>query len=286
MAPVVIVTDSSACLPDSAVRHPSLSVLPIAIVLPDREVLDSPGAAPAVHRALAGDQPIKSYPPSPIKYLQALPDHRGQAALVLTPAAEFTVMFHNASVAASLADCDVEVIDTRTAAAAQGLVVLEVLRALDQGATLTKLAVVARMAARRAELVATLPSLVSLQHSGRVPAPALELASDGGFQPVFRFRQGAVLPALPAGGVEPDPAAALRAVTAAWQSLGGPGAAESVVFHAGAEIQARRLQDLLSSAAGSARRPVPTTIVPFSPAMAVHTGAGCVGVCWLAPAAD
>ena len=55
-----------------------------------------------------------------------------------------------------------------------------------------------------------------------------------------------------------------------WRSGTGP----ALVFHAAEERLARRLASLLP---GRAR------VVPFSPAMAIHTGPGWIGVAWLEP---
>jgi fatty acid-binding protein DegV len=232
------------------------------------EVPDGPDAADLVYEALAAETLVKSSPPSALDYLQAIESDGYEAAVVLTPAAEFTVMHRNATVAARISVRSVDVVDTRTAAAAQGLVTLAALEALEAGLAASGVAAAAREAARRTDLIATLPTVASIQRSGRVPAPALEPAVHRGPQPLFRFCDGAVIP-LGEAGPDIDPLEALRDE---WMRAGGHDAEGSFVFHAAQEAEALRLRHLLGSS---------NEIVPFSPAMAVHTGPGCVGVAWV-----
>ena len=64
----------------------------------------------------------------------------------------------------------------------------------------------------------------------------------------------------------------LAVVHDAWARTGGPDSSASCVFHAGVPERARALRARLTG-----REPV----IPFSPAMAIHTGPGVVGVAWL-----
>jgi hypothetical protein len=82
----------------------------------------------------------------------------------------------------------------------------------------------------------------------------------------FRFRDGTVMP-LPRDG--DDPLDLLRGV---WTRNVGTDASASCVFHAGAPDRAESLRSRLTG-----REPV----IPFSPAMAIHTGPGVVGIAWL-----
>src|SRR5579884_3160150 len=120
-----IVTDSSACLPPRVARELGVRIVPIGIVFGQGDDARDDTVDPErVHRALARHQPVKSVPPSALDYLSAIEaSPEGHDVVVLTPATEFTVMCRTAQLAAGLADRPVEVVDTRTAASAQGLVV-------------------------------------------------------------------------------------------------------------------------------------------------------------------
>lgn len=260
MARATIVTDSSACVPPPAEE---VRVVPIAIRTLHGEMHDGePGAAERVYRALRAGEQVKSSAPSPLEYLAAV--ERATSALIVTPAAEFTGMHRSATLAADLADVPIEVLDCRSAAAAQRLVVEEAAEAAKDG--LDAAVAAAREASARVDLVATLDSLEHVRRSGRVPAVAVGLARRLHIRPVFRLRDGHVLRL----GVPRSEEAALDRVAAEWRSRGGPGG-RSVIFHAAAPDRAAALAALLEV----------STICEFSPSMGIHTGPGVIGVAWL-----
>lgn len=268
MGRVAVVTDSSACLPRSLAERLAIHVLPIGIHLESGDLHDGvDGAAEHVYEALSRDEPVKSSAPSPGEYLAAIEEADADGAVVITPAAEFTVMYRNACLAAELSTRPVSVIDSRTAAAAHGLVVLAACEAA--GRALPDVVRAAEDAARRADLVATLASVEFIRRSGRVPSVALELAERLGVRPVFRLREGKVRRL----GVPRSEEAALRRLHREWLAGGGR-AVRSAVFHAGRERQAAALGRLLGGA---------SLVTEFSPSMGIHTGPGVVGAAWLRP---
>jgi DegV family protein with EDD domain len=243
-------------------------VIPIAILIGDEEVSDSPDAAQRVYRAFAHDEPTKSAPPSLLEYLDAIDCSDCDDAVILTPAVEFTVMYRNARLAANMSRRHVEVVDTRTAAAGQGLVAAVAAEAIAAGASVSEVADAAREAAGRTELVAMLPDLVSIERSGHIPATALDQRAHQGGRPLFRFSDGSIVP-LGRPGPQWDAPSSLQA---AWLAAGGFDAERTLYFHAAQEDEAVRFRSYLGGQA---------PIVEFSPAMTVHTGIGCVGVAWL-----
>jgi len=260
---VLVVTDSSACLPPRVADRPHVRVLPIWILLEEGEFADGPETAPLVYAALAAGHQVRSNPPTAVEYVKAIEEGDFDAAVVITPAVEFTVMYRNASVARRLSTRPVEVVDCRTAAAAQSLVVLAVVDAVEGGASAAEAAGVAREVAARADLLAALPTMRAVEQNASLPDATPGRV--GAVMPsLFRFHEGTV---MHVGDVRPgvDPVDALR--QACDGSFG-----EALVFHAAEERLARRLAALL---------PGRTRVVPFSPAMAVHTGAGWIGVAWL-----
>jgi DegV family protein with EDD domain len=243
-------------------------VIPIAILIGDDELADGPDVASRVYDSFAQESSTKSAPPSLRDYLDAIESGDVDEALILTPAAEFTVMYRNARLAATMSRRRVEVVDTRTAAAGQGLVAAVAAEALLDGASAAEAGELARRAARRTELIAMLPDLTSIERSGHVPATALGTTASQRAQPLFRFKAGSIDP-LSGAGLARDPSAVLRAT---WENSGGPGAERSLFFHAAHPTAAEHFRRHLG-------RDDP--IVEFSPAMAVHTGIGCVGVAWM-----
>lgn len=266
---ISVVTDSSACLPADTVRGLDLRVLPIAIRTPSEELADGmPGASRRVYEALQRGEPVKSSAPTALEYLTAIEEAPGDAVVIITPAVEFTGMWGNAWAATDLAERPAVVVDSRTAAAAQGLVALEACEAAASG-SLQEVVATAEDAARRADLVASLPGVEHVRRSGRVPLVALNLAGRLGVRPVFRLHQGAVERL----GVPRSWAAARERMRREWT---GTASSRSAVFHAADPDAA----DELSLALGGVE-----LVTEFSPSMGIHTGPGVVGVAWLRPAA-
>jgi DegV family protein with EDD domain len=262
---VVVVTDSTACVEYHANDRvgADLRVVPVGLLFTDREAGDGDVDPADVYRRLGRGEAVKSHAPPPAAYLEAIEagDHAG--ALVLTPAHEFTVMAHNARVAADLVSRPTVVVDTRTAAAGQGLVVRAALAAARAGAALDEVSAVARDAAARVELVAAILDSSQLEHSGHVH-PSARRAQPQAM--IARFRAGQVVPLAAAG----DP---LRAVATAWRR--GRGDADTtLVFHSAQASRADQLRRLVA-----ATEPV----LACSAAMGAHVGPGLVGVAWLTP---
>ena len=243
-------------------------MIPIVILIGDDELADGPDVAATVYRSFSDEAPTKSAAPSLRDYLDAVESGDFDEALILTPAAEFTVMYRNARLAATMSRRHVVVVDTRTAAAGQGLITSVAAEALKSGASAEEAAELAQRAALRTELVAMLPDLTSIERSGHVPATALGTTAAQRAQPLFRFSAGSIDP-LSGAGPDTDASLALRVT---WEASGGPGAERTLFFHAAHLAEAQRFRQLLG-------RNDP--IVEFSPAMTVHTGIGCVGVAWM-----
>ena len=263
----ILVTDSSACLPQ---LEADATLLPLRIRFPGEEVTDGHVARERIVAALRRGDAVKTCPPSPADYLLAIERAGADEAIVLTPAAEFTVMYRNAQVAARHASIPVRVVDVRTAAAGHGLVAQATAVRLATGIDAATAAGIAADAASRVELVATIDSVEHLSRGGRVPSNTFSVAARRGVQPVFRLTRGEVQPvAIPR---EAD--GAVDQLVALWRAGQGADAAETVVMHAGREEEAAALAATLDG---------PAMVVPFSPAMTVHTGPGVLGVAWLRP---
>jgi len=268
MAHTLVVTDSSACLPAALQRRPGLRLVPIRIELVDGEGLDGELDPRRVWRALRRGEGVKTRAPSVLDYLLAVEETGFDATVVVTAGSAFTGMHDHALRAAAMSARPVLVVDSGTAAAAQGLVVAAAHAAAATGASAAEVAAAAAEAASRVDLVATLPGVASLERSGHVPAAVLDTARRCEPSPLFRLVDGELVP----GDLSPpDP---IAAIADAWAASGAAASDPATVFHADAPVAARRLRAALGPH---------TTTVRFTLAMAVHTGPGVVGAAWLRP---
>jgi fatty acid kinase fatty acid binding subunit len=272
---VALITDSSGRLPAPEFGRFDITVLPIQVQIGSEEFRDGVDLERSkLYRAIESEIPVKSSAPSPLDYLDAIERAEDAPVVIITPATEFTTMYRNARLGAELAGRPVTVVDSRSATAGHGLVVLAAAEARQAGGGLDDIVAASEDAASRTELLASLESLTFLQQSGRVPSLAVGLANQLGVRPVFRMRQG-VVERL---GLPRREDAALSRLVKAWRALGGPHAPRSAVFHAGRPERAQRLTEELGV--------MPAFATEFSAAMAIHTGPGVVGVAWLRPAAE
>ena len=268
---VALITDASACIPPRHLPRLDVRIVPIMVQLGNDEFRSGVDLEEArLFRALEQGVAVKSAAPSPLDYMDAIEEAGDRPTVIITPATEFTRMYRNALLAAELSGRPVAVVDSRSATAGHGLVVLAAAEARDAGGQQDDVVAAAEEAAGRTELVACLETLEYLRQSGRVPALALGLANHLGVRPVFRLRDGtAERLAIPR-----SEQAALARIVKEWRSGGGPEGQRTAVFHAARPERAEELGRMLGDV---------SFITEFSAAMAIHTGPGVVGVAWLRP---
>jgi DegV family protein with EDD domain len=197
----------------------------------------------------------------------------GDGVVVLTIAQAMSSTHQAAQLAAREWPDRVQVVDTQTAAGAQGLVVLAAARRAREGGSVSDVVAEAERARATVRLVATLPSLDHLARSGRVPGVAAWAGRWLGLQPLFEFRNGGAHPLRPAR----SRAAAEDRMLALWRADMVPGAALHVAaMHALDPAAADRLLDAVRDQV----QPATAFVGSFGPVMVAHTGPGLVGLAW------
>ncbi|HET6794930.1 MAG TPA: DegV family protein [Acidimicrobiales bacterium] len=269
MTRTLVVTDSSACIPDGLAAGLGIGVVPLRIHLGSGATLSDmeEGARTAVYRAMEAGEEVKSSAPPPTEYLEAVEAGEATSAVIITPAVEFTAMYRSAAVACRLSARPCTVVDCRAVAAGQALIVAAAAEAAQGGARHDEVVRVAEDASRRSDMLAVVEGLSYLGRSGRVPSATVEKAGRRGTRSVFRVREGLV--ELVAATTSDDEA--VDRLLRHWRQSGGPRASASAVFHATVPDRAARLAGEVGT----------DLVTEFSPAMGVHTGPGVVGVSWL-----
>lgn len=272
---VTVVTDSAASLPEEMAARLDVAVVPMTLVLGGTSVPDDGQSVDDVLSRLAAGETVRTSAPSPGAFSQAIEQHRSSGGvLVVTVSANMSSSYESACIAARFpAEVPVRVLDSRTAAGGQGLVVLAAAQAAAVGSDLEGVEAVARLVAGRVRLVAALESLDQLARSGRVPGLAAWAGRSLGMRPIFEFRDGQVRPRRPA-----------FSRSAAFDRLLAPciagdeegGRLHAAVLHASAHNEASALAGRLCSAVEGAE----AFVAPFSSVMLAHTGPGLVGVAW------
>jgi len=270
---VAVVTDSAASLPEAVATEAKVTVVPMWLSFGSTSVRDGELSLEEVNTRLSNG--FSTSGPSPGEFVEAVTAaDRGDGVLVLTLSSAMSSTFATARLAAGMVEgARVTVLDTGTAAGAQGLVVLAAAAKAATGAPLEEVEAAARKASAEVRLVATLPNLEHLANSGRVPGAAAWAGRWLNLNPVFEFRGGRVRPLRPARGSR----SARQRILATWAATMVDGASLHVaVMHALDE------QDAETLLAEVRRRFEPATafVGSFSPVMVAHTGPGLVGLAW------
>ena len=267
---VTVITDSAAALPADVAEGFGVPVVPLWLHVGADSYRDGELALSDFLARL--DEPCSTAAPSPGEFAKAIETAAENGpVVVLTVAATMSSTYASALLASRQTSADVTIVDTRSAAGAQGLVVVAAARAAAKGASVDEIVGVARLVSERVRLVATVPDVTRLARSGRLPAAAGRLGARIGAQPMFELRKGRVRPMRPAF----SRAAALDRI--AERCAGGrPGGRLHVaVLHALDPDAAAVLVERVT-----ALEPATCVVGSFSPVMVAHTGGGLAGVAW------
>ena len=196
---VAVVADSSSCLPRHLLEKWSIHVVPHELVIDERTYEDGIDIEPAdFYQLLQKNQPIPTTSsPKPASFLNAFrcAGVTAESVVCITLSANFSATYDSARSAAQVAaqelpGCRFEVVDSKAAAGAEGLIALEAARAADNGADLD--GVVSRIEELIPEvnLLAFLDTLYYLGKSGRVPKVAAWAGSLLGIKPLTELKLG------------------------------------------------------------------------------------------------
>src|SRR3954465_14042002 len=127
---VTVVTDSAASIPPQLVDQLGIVVVPMSVIIGDTVYPDGQLGLDEVMARV--DEGVSTSGTNPGEFLQAIEPIDGDV-VVLTISAQMSSTFEAARTAANMSDGKARVIDTRTAAGGQGLVVLAAAEAAARG---------------------------------------------------------------------------------------------------------------------------------------------------------
>ena len=284
MPSVAIVTDSTSCLPQEEVERYSIEVVPVNLVHEGRVYRDGKDlTAEEFYRLLKKAKKLPTTSPaSPGDYLEVFRrvGEKARSILCISVSGKLSGMFDSARAAAELATdvlprTTIQVLDSGTAAMAQGFVVLAAARAARLGNNLQEVMEAATRIMPRVELVAVLDTLYYLARGGRVPMVAAWAASLLQIKPILMLSRGEV------GLLErvrTRKKAFSRLVEIMRERVGGKRPLHASVFHAQALEEARALGEEIVREF----QPQELYLTEFTPVMGVHAGPGVVGLAYYA----
>ncbi len=277
---VAIVTDSIACIPQEQVGKYAIEVVPIQVIFGDKAYRDGIDISPAEFYAML--RQAEKLPTTagslPGPFLEAYREASRRAGniLCITVSTKLSGLFNSARVAKEMAkealpDISIQVLDSGTAAAAQGLVVLAAARAAASGKGLAEVIETARTVMQRVNLLATLDTLHYLVKGGRIPKAAALAGSLLRIKPTLTLTEGEIRPLTNPRTTQGAIKCLLKIVK---QKANKEQPLHVAVMHADALDNAIALRNQISSQFDCAE----LFITEFTPVMGTHTGPGVIGV--------
>lgn len=270
---VTVVTDSAAALPaDIAAAH-GIAVVPLGLTIGGLAVQES---ALGLEELLARfDEGVKTSGPAPGDFAKAIEACQNGAGVVLvTLAKDLSSTYRSAVLGAGEAEGPVEIIDSRTAAGAEGLVALAAAEAAAAGLPLAEVKARALEVRSRVRLVGALDTLDYVVKGGHIPAAAGWAAKRLNVQPVIELRDGKVRPHRPSFSRE----ASLDRLLGYWRRTKVDGASlHLVAMHS--LLGTSHAESLLATVRDEVS-PATSFLSGFGTSLVAHTGPGLVGLAW------
>lgn len=270
---VVVITDSSACLPAELRRRWGIRQVPLHVLLDGADLLDGVDEVPDdIYRrenaSTAGAAPAELAS----GYAAALADSAGAGVVAVHLSAALSSTLGAAEQAAAQLGPQVRVIDSRSAAMGTGFVALAAARAAAAGADLDAVAAAAGAAVRRTRSYVVVHRLDNLRRSGRIGSAAAWLGTALSLKPLLMVDDGKLVLAQRIRTVGKATAAMIDRVC---QDVGDRPAAIAVHHVANPDGAAEVAAALAERLPGRQ----PAIITGLGPVLALHVGAGAVAVC-------
>ena len=299
---VAVICDSAAALDAELAQAHGITVVPMQLEIAGEPLEESDVAIDKLVERL--DDGIQTSAPSPGAFAVALesvgvaidgvgyvddpvdddrrdppgshPADRPAEAIICTVGQKLSSTYASAEAAVRLATHPdaVRIVDTGTAAGAEGLVVLAAAQAARQGLSLLAVAERAQDVASRVHLVAAVEQLTYLVRGGRVAPLAARTGTRLGMRLVFELHDGHARPLRPSFHLEAVFDQILAHVRRNRPPAGGT--LHVAALHSMRENQAR---DLLARVR-TEMEAVDAFVGGFGPVMVAHTGPGVIGLAW------
>jgi fatty acid kinase fatty acid binding subunit len=273
---VVVVTDSTAYLPDGLADELSVRVVPLQVVLGGRSGAEGSEVTPAqVAAALAAWVPVSTSRPTPAEfaavYREAL-EGGADGVVSLHLSRELSGTWDSARLAAAEVGAgSIRVVDSRSAAMGLGFAVLAAAEAAAKGGSREDVYAAAVGTAERTTTLFYVDTLEHLRRGGRIGAAQALLGTALSVKPILHVREGRIVPLEKVRTVSKG-IARLEALAVA---AAGDGPADVAVHHLAAAERAALLAERLRGRLPRVRRFYASEV---GAVVGAHVGPGVLGV--------
>ncbi|MDQ6932445.1 MAG: DegV family protein [Candidatus Eremiobacteraeota bacterium] len=278
LVPVAIVTDSTSDIDAASAADLRIDVVPLLVLFGERRYTDGAELTRADFYQKLRDEralPATSAPTSKM-FEEVFAGHvaagRDIVCVVLSPTFSGTINAARAA-AGQFSGAGIHVIDSKTVAAGLGLQVRRAAELAQAGASAPEVLRSLCRDRNAQHAFATLPDLSHAVRTGRVGRAAAMLGTLVKILPVFRIVDGKI---EHEAQVRTFGRARQVMIEATLQALPDPSVARIEVMHAAAPEEAMRLHEMLREKLPVAPRYL--GISEAGPVLAVHAGAGAVGI--------
>jgi DegV family protein with EDD domain len=271
--PVVVVTDSSARLPEALRRQWGIRQVPLHILVDGLDLRDGIDDVPDdIHDF--GEATTAAATPAELSevYRQALADSGGDGVVAVHLSAALSGTCGAAETTAVQIGPTIRVIDSKSTAMNTGFVALAAARAAAGGADLDAVAASAAAAVQRNHGFIVVHQLDNLRRSGRIGGAGAWLGTKLALKPLLRIDDGKLVLAQRVRTASKAVATMIDRVC----EIVGDRPAEVAVHHVANPSGAADLADALAKRLPNGR---PAVVTDLGPVLALHVGAGALAVC-------
>ncbi|MFZ5808510.1 MAG: DegV family protein [Chloroflexota bacterium] len=278
-----ILTDTTASIPQPLIEELEIELVPYYVLRGLETLRDMMDVKPdefAQYLLTAQTLPTTSNP-SPGDYVNAILrlTERSLEIVALTMTSKGSGAYQSCLAAVGmirerLPRVQIDVIDTLSVAMAQGWAVLEAARAARQGLNLNQVVEKARQTASQSVMMMTADTLRYLYMGGRIGKAQHLVGSLLNIKPIIGMEDGVIVPlATERTRVK----AYARMIELMQERLGGLKNIKVAFMHVAAQEQLEHLKEMVKDQFNC----VETLTTALSPALAVHSGPGTVGLCYI-----
>jgi DegV family protein with EDD domain len=271
--PVVVVTDSSARLPDALRRQWAIRQVPLHVLLDETDLRDGVDDIPDnIHNY--GNATTAAATPAELAdvYRRALEDSGGDGVVAVHLSGALSGTFAAATTTAAGIGSSIRVLDSKSAAMNTGFVALAAARAAADGAGLDTVAAAAAAAVSRNYAFIVVHQLDNLRRSGRIGGAGAWLGTKLSLKPLLRIDDGKLVLAQRVRTATKATATMIDRVC----EVIGERSALIAVHHVANPDGAQNVVTALAERLPGCGAPIVTEL---GPVLALHVGAGALAVC-------